>query len=121
MAGAEAPTKIDGISYLPTLLGQADKQVKHDYLYCASGEGETSVGVRFGKWKLVQYRSPKPNRAKKKRATSQVPKSQLSSEKKPDWRLYDLSDDIGEKNNVASQHPSVVAEILALLKRDGLL
>jgi len=74
------------------------------------------VGVRFGKWKLVQYRSPKPNRSKKKPAGSQVP-----GDKNPDWRLYDLSSDIGEENNVASQHPNIVAEILALLKRDGLL
>ncbi len=116
LAGAEAPSGIDGISYLPTLLGKAEMQVKHEYLYCASLEGATSVGVRFGKWKLVQYRSPKRNRSKKKSTASQRP-----DESKPDWRLYDLSYDVGEENNVAGQHPGVVAEILALLKRDGLL
>jgi len=116
LAGADAPTGIDGISYLPTLLGNSDRQAKHDYLYCASSEGATSVGVRFGKWKLVRYRGTKSNRSKKKAATSGV-----RGDKKPDWRLYDLSKDIGEEHNVASQHPNVVAEILALLKRDGLL
>jgi uncharacterized sulfatase len=116
LAGAEAPSGIDGISYLPTLLGNAEMQAKHEYLYCASLEGATSVGVRFGKWKLVQYRSAKRNRSKKKSTASQGP-----DESKPDWRLYDLSNDIGEENNVAGQHPGVVAEILALLKRDGLL
>jgi uncharacterized sulfatase len=116
LAGAEAPSGIDGISYLPTLLGKADMQARHEYLYCASGEGATSVGVRFGKWKLVQYRSPKPKRSKKKKVAAQVP-----SKTNLDWRLYDLSEDIGEKNNVAGQHPSIVAEILGLLKRDGLL
>jgi uncharacterized sulfatase len=116
LAGAEVPTGIDGISYLPTLLGDSGKQAKHDYLYCACTEGATSVGVRMGKWKLVQYRGPKSNRSRKKAAASGDPAG-----KKPDWRLYDLSHDIGEENNVASQHPRVVAEILALLKRDGLL
>ncbi len=116
LAGAEAPSGIDGISYLPTLLGKAEMQEKHEYLYCASLEGATSVGVRIGKWKLVQYRSPKRNRSKKKSTASQRP-----DESKPDWRLYDLSNDIGEENNVAGQHPGAVAEIVALLKRDGLL
>jgi arylsulfatase A-like enzyme len=120
LAGAEAPAGIDGISYLPTLVGQPDEQGKHEYLYCASGEGATSVGVRFGDWKLVQYRKPKVNRSKKEGAPP-VTQSQRSSGVKPDWRLYDLSKDIGEKNNVADQFPKVVAEILALLKRDGLL
>ena len=115
LAGAKTPSGIDGISYLPTLLGNTDKQAKHDYLYCASLEGATSVGVRFGKWKLVLYRSPRPGRSKKTAATSDD-----SGNRKPDWRLYDLSNDIGEETNVASQHPRVVAEILALLKRDGL-
>ena len=32
---------------------------QHEYLYWASQEGETSVGVRMGKWKLVQYRPKK--------------------------------------------------------------
>ena len=69
LAGAEVPKEIDGISYLPTLLGQDERQRKHEYLYCASSEGATSVGVRYGKWKLVRYRT----------------KDQTA-----DWRLYDL-------------------------------
>ncbi len=103
MVGAEVPGRTDGISYLPTLLGEPDRQKKHEYLYCASSEGATSVGVRFGKWKLVKYR------AKDKNATSD------------DWRLYDLDEDISEANNVAAQHPQTVQQILSLLKRDGLL
>ena len=40
---------------------------------------------------------------------------------KPDWRLYDLSEDIGEKNDLADEHPEIVQKIFSLLKRDGLL
>lgn len=116
LAGVDAPPAIDGISYLPTLLGQADRQAKHEYLYCASQEGATSVGVRFGNWKLVQYRRPKTNPANKKSNDPQV-----DGTSKPDWRLYDLSSDIGETTDLAAQHPEVVARILALLRRDGLL
>lgn len=101
LAGVAAPDSIDGISYLPTLLGRAKEQRAHEYLYCASKEGETAVGVRMGNWKLVQYRG-------NKRAGGE-------------WRLYDLSQDIGEQRNLAEQHPDIVKKILALLKRDGLL
>ena len=58
----------------------------------------------------MQYRPAKA----KKNAKSQVPA-------KPDWRLYDLTKDIGEEHNIAVDHPKVVEKILAILKRDGLL
>jgi len=32
--------------------------------------------------------------------------------------LYDLSSDIGEKNNIAAEHPEIVAKIEAYIKRD---
>ncbi len=106
LAGAEPPKDIDGISYLPALLGRKDEQQKHEYLYCASQEGATSVGVRYGNWKLVRYREGKQKR---------------QAGRKGEWRLYDLAEDIGEKNDLADKHPKVVQKILSLLKRDGLL
>ena len=108
LAGAELPAKIDGISYLPSLLRNSG-QARHEYLYWSSLEGQTSVGVRYGNWKLVKYRRPK-SRGKANAAASE----------QPDWRLYDLSTDIGEENDIAGQHPDVVDKILAMLKRDGL-
>lgn len=99
-AGVDPPEDIDGISYLPTLKGDAEAQGQHEYLYWASLEGETSIGVRKGNWKLVRYRKDRDGQA--------------------DWRLYDLHQDIGEQNDVSQQHPQVVQEILGLLARDGL-
>ncbi len=106
LAGSTLPaeSKTDGISYLPTLLGKTSQQKQHQYLYWASREGETSVGVRKGRWKLVQYRAKKG-----------------SDEQNQDWRLYDLATDVGEENDVSQQHPEVVKEIQSLLERDGLL
>src|SRR5690606_4373724 len=97
LAGTQPPQEIDGISYLPTLLGKSQTQKKHEYLYWASSEGATSVGVRYGNWKLVKYRT-----------------GQGAAD---DWRLYDLSQDIGEQDNVASKNPDVVDKIQSLLKR----
>lgn len=106
IAGIEPESKRDGISYLPTLLAANTPQKKHEYLYWASSEGNTAVGVRYGKWKLVKYRPSKK-------------KGQVIVGEE-DWRLYDLSVDIGESNNIASDHPDLVVKIRSMLKRDGL-
>ncbi|MCG8648937.1 MAG: arylsulfatase [Pirellulales bacterium] len=103
IAGVTVGKDSDGISYLPTLLGNERAQKKHEYLYWASQEGATSVGVRFGNWKLVKYRAGN--------------KTAKGSE---DWRLYDLTTDIGEENDLAAGHPEVVRRIRGLLDRDGL-
>ena len=104
IAGVTPPSGIDGISYLPTLFGQSDQQAAHEYLYCASSEGATSVGVRYGNWKLVKYRPKKKS-----------PKAPA------DWRLYNLKNDLAEQTNLAAQHPDKVDQIKQLLIRDGLL
>ncbi|MEL6108698.1 MAG: arylsulfatase [Planctomycetota bacterium] len=100
LIGADAPGDIDGISYLPTLMGHADQQRRHRYLYWASQEGATSVGVRRGDWKLVRYRKDKPEGA--------------------DWRLYRLSSDIGEAMDLSKQHPDRVQDMIKMIERDGL-
>jgi len=91
LAGFEAPEGLDGISYLPTLLGK--KQKKHRFLYWEFHEGRSSKqAVRMGGWKAVRNALSKP------------------------LELYDLSVDVGEKNNVADEHPDVVKEIEDFLK-----
>ena len=107
-ASVNGPNRTDGISYLPTLLGKTGSQQAHEYLYWASSEGATSVGVRQGNWKLVKYR---PNLKQSQAATAETSE---------DWRLYDLSRDIGEKNDIADRHPDQVARLRALLRRDRL-
>ncbi|NME71219.1 arylsulfatase [Flammeovirga aprica] len=77
---------IDGISFLPTLLGKAESQEKHDYLYWEFHEKGGRRAVRMGNWKAVQY-----NLKKKKKI-----------------EIYDLSKDPSESNNLAKQHPELV-------------
>ncbi|MCP4885647.1 arylsulfatase [Rubripirellula sp.] len=106
---AQTPAGIDGISYAPTLRGDNDQQQRHEYLYWASQEGETSIGLRMEQWKLVQYRG-KSSRRNQKPVTT-----------KPEWRLYDLTKDIGEDHDLADENPEIVAKMLDLLRRDQLL
>lgn len=96
IAGSNVPEKLDGISFLPTLLGNADEQKQHAYLYWEFHERGGRQAIRKGKWKAVKY-----NVLKKPNAPIE---------------LYDLSIDIGEENNVASQHPDIVKEMETILK-----
>ena len=88
VAGVSAPAGIDGISYLPTLLGQKSKQKEHKYLYWEFPARGGRQAVRMGKWKAVR----------------------LNVRKKPDGpiELYNLEKDIGEENNIADKHPDIV-------------
>lgn len=96
LAGIEIPEGIDGISMLPTLLGRARQQNKHDGLYWEFHEQGKKQAVRMGNWKGVR----------------------LNVAKKPDGpiELYDLADDIGEQNDVADRHPGIIAKIEKYMK-----
>ncbi|QDT34681.1 arylsulfatase [Thalassoglobus polymorphus] len=109
VASVEIPENIDGISYLPTLLGKDAQQKKHDYLFWASQEGETAIGMRHEQWKLVKYRSKKTK------------KSKSNQQFEEDWRLYNLEKDLGEETDISSKHSEVVNKMKNMLEDDGLL
>lgn len=90
ISGLDRPDHLDGVSFLPTLLGEPGQE-EHEYLYWEFHERGGRVAVRKGDWKAVRY----------------------NVLKQPDapMELYDLSKDIGETNNVAADHPEVVAEM----------
>ena len=92
LAGVAAPKGIDGISYVPTLLGRSDQKT-HEYLYWEFHEGGASKrAVRFGNWKAIL---PKPNGT---------------------IEIYDLSKDIHEDNDLAAQRPDLVTKAAAYIK-----
>ncbi|WP_159517982.1 arylsulfatase [Sunxiuqinia indica] len=95
LVGAETPQDIQGISFLPTLLGK-DGQKQHDHLYWEFHELDGRQAIRRGNWKYVSYNVLDPQ--------------------KRTVELYDLSTDIGEKNNVADQHLKIVKEMQELLR-----
>lgn len=87
IAGVVPPERCDGVSIVPTLLGEEHagrKQGQHEYLYW---ESPKSRAVRINNWKAI-----KPNGGKK-------------------YELYDLASDIEELNNVAGKHPEVIAKV----------
>jgi arylsulfatase A-like enzyme len=96
LAGAETPANIDGISVVPTLLGQPEKQKEHEYLYWEFHERGGKQAVRMGDFKGVRLNVHKD------------PNSPLE--------LYDLKRDMAEKHNIAAEHPDVSAKIEAIFK-----
>jgi arylsulfatase A-like enzyme len=97
LAGVTLPDGIDGISYLPILL-QEKQQQQHDYLFWKSSDkgSGTQLAVRFGKWKGIRQDYNQP------------------------VELYNLSSDIGEKNNLADKYPDIVKQIENMMKEaDG--
>jgi arylsulfatase A len=103
LAGGEVPTdhKIDGKDMWPLLSGQSQAS-PHDALYYFNST--KLQAVRSGPWKL----------AIAPQATGMgVGRPALASFGKP--RLYNLDDDVGERTNVAAEHPEVVARLQGLI------
>ena len=94
ITGAEIPqdVKIDGISYLPSLVGSG-KQEEHGYMYWEFHESGGRQALRKGDWKAVRYN-----------VSGGGP-----------LQLYDLSSDIGETHDVAAGHPDLVQELDSLM------
>jgi arylsulfatase len=98
IAGITPPSNIDGISYLPTLLGHSNHQKKHKYLYWELPSSGGQQAVRMGKWKGIR----------------------MDIKKKGNLRiqLFNLEKDIREQHDVATQHLEVVQKIKAIMVRE---
>ena len=92
LASADPPKNIDGVSFVNELTGQSADQKEHEYLYWEFYERGGKRAVRFGKWKAIQQNINKN------------PNSPVE--------IYDLSQDIGEANDLAKQKPKLVEKAL---------
>ena len=92
IAGLPTPSNVDGISILPGLLGQKQKQ--HEYLYWDYGHvrGTFTQALRMGHWKAVRI------------GVGQPPE------------LYHLRDDPGETMDSAAKYPEIVKKIESLME-----
>ena len=91
-AGATVPKEVDGVSFLPELIGEpaaGRKQAQHDYLYWESDQWEA---IRQGDWRAVNQHKTKK------------------------WELYNVATAANESQDVAAQHPEMLAKLQALAK-----
>ncbi|MDB6136032.1 MAG: arylsulfatase family protein [Verrucomicrobiales bacterium] len=100
-AGLEKPEKADGVNLLPFLTGEKT-EAPHEALYWRFGR---QLAVRKGDWKLVKAPEGGGLDGQNNAAgTATVEGAQL----------YNLTEDIGEKNNLAVREPEKVKELSAL-------
>jgi len=90
LAGVKAPAEIDGLSIVPTLLGE-EGQKQHEFLYWEFHEGGSKQAVRMGDWKAVREKPGAP------------------------LELFNLQHDISEAHDIAAKHPEIVQKIEAYL------
>ncbi|OHX64801.1 arylsulfatase [Flammeovirga pacifica] len=89
IVGIEVSAPTDGISFLPTLMGQEQKE-SHPYMYWELPVRGGRQAVRLNQWKGVKYNITKPNAR---------------------LELYNLENDPEETEDVSAQYPEVVKEI----------
>jgi arylsulfatase A-like enzyme len=86
---------IDGLSYSNVLQGSTlDK--KHDYFYWQFNEGGLQEAVLQAQWKLIRFKK----------------KGQAAR-----FELYNLAEDIGEKNDLAVKYPEKVKALSTLMEK----
>jgi arylsulfatase A-like enzyme len=91
----------DSLESTAALLGES--KTGRDQLVEQAG----ALSLITGRWKLIS-----PSQGPKMNAETNT---ELGNDPQP--QLYDLSADLGEQRNVASEHPDVVRDLLAWLDR----
>jgi len=96
-AGAEAPAGVDGVSVLPTLLGERQELARDLFWTRREGNlrylGQSVWAVRSGGWKLLQNDPQRP------------------------FELYDLANDPQEQVDLREREPRKYRELAAKLRR----
>jgi arylsulfatase A-like enzyme len=97
--GLEAPPRTSGKSLLPLVLGRGEPEER-----VVVSEGRGSRAVLYGHWRLLA-------REGAARIVIQGDKT-----RETDFELYDLTEDPGERRDLAGRRPEIVAEMKARLE-----
>lgn len=96
IGNSSSPEKTDGISILPTLIGNTDQQKQHEFLYWEIANlGKQAV--RMGNWKGIRLNVNEDG--------FDAPIA-----------LYNLSKDISEENDVSLHNPEIVDKMKQIMK-----
>ncbi|MAT16500.1 MAG: N-acetylgalactosamine-6-sulfatase [Planctomyces sp.] len=93
LAGVTAPSDIDGLSFVPTLMGNADDQPEHEYLYWEFYEQGSRQAVRFGDYKAIVEPMYSDN-----------------------IEIYNVTKNISEEENLARERPDLIKQARSYIK-----
>jgi arylsulfatase A-like enzyme len=96
---SSADAKFDGVNLLPFLTGKTS-QPPHDSICWRYGK---QMAIRCGDWKLSLAADSEPN----------LPGVDPDQAELPPRRLYKISEDVGEKNDLSAAEPEKVRELQA--------
>jgi arylsulfatase A-like enzyme len=99
-AHVKTTSKIDGVSFLPTLKGK-NKGKKHKPFYWEFYEQGGKQAILSDDWKLIKLNVKTPDKAY--------------------FELYNIKDDLSEKNNLASTQSAMVKKLSKLLDKQYVL
>jgi len=88
----------DGISILPTLLGNKKAQKQREYIYFEYPEKGGQLAIHMGDWKGVRL--------------------DLRHHPENKWQLFDLKSDRAEQNDLATQHPDIIEKFNDIVKKE---
>lgn len=97
LTGYEVPIDQDGISFLPSLLGIEQEQT-HPFLYWEFPEYGGQLAIRMGDYKVVRLH--------------------LKDKQTPSLELYNLVEDPAELDNIAQDHPEIIAKAKAIFSKE---
>ena len=121
LIGAPLPArKIDGLDMWPLFAGQKDARNPHEVFFFygvpfGSWTGAELESVRARAWKLILPHTYRTLGGRKPEMDGWPAEYQKQPVLEPE--LYDMTSDIEEQHNVASQHPDIVHHLLDLAEQ----
>lgn len=116
LAGIEPPRdrKLDGANFLPVLDGKPVTRSTPLYWHFNHATSDVKVAMRVGDWKVLatlDQNPPKPSNDITDEYERMFKEAEMAT-----FSLYNLRDDIGEKNDLAAKEPAKLAELKMLLQ-----
>lgn len=115
LAGVKVTAECDGISFLPTLLGNQDQQKQHQYLFWYGSEKGGKLSVLKWPWKLLHLNTGSLGQSEESEETTA--KKGTAAAKPLVIQLFNLETDPTESKNVASENPEILKELEIIMKQ----
>lgn len=118
LAGVKVTAECDGISFLPTLLGNKAQPEQHPYLFWYGAEKGGKRSVLQWPWKLLHLNTGAATAADELDASDKSAAKKKPVAAKPlVVQLFNLETDPTESVNVAPKYPELVKELETLMQQ----